>query len=82
MIGSKGGAPTHPDWYHNVVAHSAVSVEAATPSGVERFKARARVAEGKERQRLFDAQAKVMPGFAEYQRKTQRQIPVVVLEKV
>ena len=82
VIASKGGAPTHPDWYHNVVAHPAVTVEAATPSGVERFEARARVAEGEERQRLFDAQASVMPGFADYQRKTQRQIPVVVLEKV
>jgi deazaflavin-dependent oxidoreductase (nitroreductase family) len=82
VIASKGGAPTHPDWYHNVVAHPAVTVEAATPSGVERFEARARVAEGEERQRLFDAQARVMPGFADYQRKTQRQIPVVVLEKV
>ncbi len=82
VIASKGGAPTSPDWYHNVVANPEVSVEVATPAGVERFNARARVAQGEERQRLYDAQAAVMPGFAEYQRKTARQIPVVVLERV
>jgi deazaflavin-dependent oxidoreductase (nitroreductase family) len=82
VIASKGGAPTHPDWYHNVVAHPDVTVEVATRSGTEQFAARARVAQGDERQRLFDAQAAIMPGFAEYQRKTARQIPVVVLERV
>jgi deazaflavin-dependent oxidoreductase (nitroreductase family) len=82
VIASKGGAPTHPDWYHNVVAHPEVSVEVATDSGIERFQARARVAEGDERRRLYDAQAALMPGFAEYQQKTSREIPVVVLEKV
>ncbi|MBV9170793.1 MAG: nitroreductase family deazaflavin-dependent oxidoreductase [Chloroflexi bacterium] len=77
IIASKGGAPSHPDWYRNVVAHPRVTVEV----GTERFSAQARVAEGEERNRLYDAQAKVMPGFAEYQQKTSRQIPVVVLHR-
>jgi deazaflavin-dependent oxidoreductase (nitroreductase family) len=80
VIASKGGSPTHPDWYHNVVAHPDVTVEVSTADGTERFAASARVAEGAERERLYAAQAAVMPGFAEYQRKTSRQIPVVVLE--
>jgi deazaflavin-dependent oxidoreductase (nitroreductase family) len=80
IIASKGGSPTHPDWYHNVVAHPEVRVEVATPSGVNQFAAHARIAEGEERQRLFDAQSAVMPNFAEYQKKTSREIPVVVLE--
>jgi deazaflavin-dependent oxidoreductase (nitroreductase family) len=80
IIASKGGAPTHPDWYHNVVAHPDVSVDVSTANGVKRFAAHARVAEGEERERLYAAQAAIMPGFADYQRKTSRQIPVVVLE--
>ncbi len=80
VIASKGGAPTHPDWYHNVVAHPDVTVEVSTTDGSKRFAAHARVAHGAERERLYAAQAAIMPGFAEYQRKTSRQIPVVVLE--
>ena len=80
VIASKGGAPSHPDWYRNLVAHPDVTVEVSTSDGSRRFAARARVARGAERDRLFAAQAAVMPGFAEYQRKTSRQIPVVVLE--
>jgi len=80
VIASKGGSPTHPDWYHNLVANPDVTVEVSTAGGSKRFAARARVAQGAERQRLFGAQAAVMPGFAEYQRKTSRQIPVIVLE--
>lgn len=80
VIASKGGSPTHPDWYHNVVAHPDVNVEVSTAEGVKRFAAHASVARGAERQRLYSAQAAIMPGFAEYQRKTSRQIPVVVLE--
>jgi deazaflavin-dependent oxidoreductase (nitroreductase family) len=78
IIASKGGNPRHPDWYHNVVANPEVTVEV----GGERFQARARVTEGAERQRLFDAQAAVMPNFAEYQEKTSRQIPVIVLQRM
>jgi len=80
VIASKGGSPTHPDWYHNILANPEVGVEVATPSGVEQFAARARIAQGEERQRLYDAQAAIMPNFAEYQKKTSREIPVVVLE--
>src|SRR5436190_8857939 len=77
VIASKGGAPSHPDWYHNLVANPDVTVEV----GTERFEAHARVAEDEERDRLYVAQAAIMPGFADYQRKTSRQIPVVVLER-
>jgi deazaflavin-dependent oxidoreductase (nitroreductase family) len=77
VIASKGGSPTHPDWYHNLAALPDVTVEVAD----ERFDARARIAQGEERDRLYAAQAALMPGFAEYQRKTTRQIPVVVLER-
>ena len=78
IIASKGGAPTNPAWYHNLVANPVVTVELPGQS----FQARARVAEGPERERLYDAQAALMPAFAEYQQKTTRQIPVVVLERL
>src|SRR6266545_6701395 len=71
VIASKGGSPTHPDWYRNLVANPQVTVEV----GTQRFEARARVAGGTERDRLYAAQAAIMPGFADYQRKTSRQIP-------
>ena len=78
IIASKGGAPTHPDWFHNLVANPEVTVEL----GAETFPARASVPEGEERQRLYDQQAAQMPNFAAYQRNTERQIPVVVLERL
>jgi len=78
VIASKGGAPSHPDWYRNVTANPEVTVE--LPG--ERFRAKARVAEGNERDRLFRAQAELMPNFDEYATKTDRVIPVVVLERV
>ena len=78
VIASEGAAPTHPDWYHNLVANPEVTVEV----GAERFQARARTAQGEERERLFNAQAALMPFFAEYQQRTSRQIPVVVLERI
>ena len=77
IIASKGGAPTNPDWYHNIVANPEVTVEI----GTETFPARARVA-GDDRDRLFDQQAALMPNFAEYQQNTTRRIPVVVLERI
>ena len=78
VLASKGGGPSNPDWYHNVIANPEVTVEV----GQQRFKARARVAEGDERERLFNAQAAEMPNFAEYQQKTSRQIPVIILEPI
>ncbi len=77
IIASKGGAPTNPDWYHNVLANPVVTLEV----GTEQFQAKATVAEGAERERLFDKVVAVMPGFGEYQRNTSRQIPVIVLER-
>ena len=78
IIASKGGAPTNPDWYHNIVANPEVTAEV----GTEKFQARATVAEEPEHTRLYDAQAALMPNFAEYQQKTTRKIPVVVLERL
>jgi deazaflavin-dependent oxidoreductase (nitroreductase family) len=78
VIASKGGAPTNPQWYHNVVANPDVNVEV----GTETFEAKAVVTEGEERQRLFDNQAALMPGFADYQRYTTRILPVIALERV
>jgi deazaflavin-dependent oxidoreductase (nitroreductase family) len=77
VIASKGGAPTHPDWFHNLRANPEVTVEV----GTETFPARATIPEGAERQGLFDQMAAKMPNFAEYQRNTTRKIPVVVLER-
>jgi deazaflavin-dependent oxidoreductase (nitroreductase family) len=77
VIASKGGAPTNPHWYHNVVANPEVTVEVDS----DKFQAKAIVAEGEERQRLFDNQATQMPGFSDYQRKTTRILPVIALER-
>jgi deazaflavin-dependent oxidoreductase (nitroreductase family) len=76
VIASKGGAPTHPGWFHNLVANPDVKLEVLG----ETIPARARVAEGDEHDRLYDAQARLMPAFADYQRRTSRKIPVIVLE--
>ncbi len=78
ILGSKGGAPTHPAWYHNLLANPIVTVEADG----ETFKARARVTEGAERERLWAQHVAINPNFAEYQQRTARVIPVVVLERV
>jgi deazaflavin-dependent oxidoreductase (nitroreductase family) len=77
VIASKGGAPVHPGWFHNLVANPGVTLEVLG----ERFEARARVTEGEERERLFRSQADMMPGFDEYQRRTTRRIPVVVFDR-
>jgi deazaflavin-dependent oxidoreductase (nitroreductase family) len=78
IIASKGGAPTHPDWFHNIRANPEVTVEL----GTESFPARAAIQGGAERQRLFEQMAAQMPGFADYQKNTTRQLPVIVLERV
>jgi deazaflavin-dependent oxidoreductase (nitroreductase family) len=79
VFASAGGSPTHPDWYHNVVANPDVTVEI----GTETFPARARVTQGEERERIFDQQKRDWTGFADYEEKLKgiRVIPVVVLEK-
>jgi deazaflavin-dependent oxidoreductase (nitroreductase family) len=78
VFASKAGAPTNPDWYHNVVAHPEVEVE----YGDEKFSAVAHVVTGPERDRLYEAQVAAMPGFGEYQERAGgRVIPVVELRR-
>jgi deazaflavin-dependent oxidoreductase (nitroreductase family) len=77
VIASNAGAPTSPAWFHNLVANPRVTVEV----GAEGFEAKASVAQGAERERLYAQQAAQIPVFAEYQRRTTRQIPVVVLQR-
>ena len=78
LIASFAGSAHDPAWFVNLVANPTVTVEI----GTERFQARAVVTSGEERQRLFDQQAAKMPVFNDYQKKTQRQIPVVVLNRI
>lgn len=75
VIASKGGASTNPDWYYNVLATPKVTVEV----GTETFRVHARVAEKRERTRLYDKMVEMMPGFEDYRRKATRKIPVIVL---
>jgi proline iminopeptidase len=77
IVASKGGAPEHPGWYRNLVKNPAVHVQIKG----EKFPARARDAEGEERERLWTMMNGIWPHYAEYQTKTDRQIPVVVLER-
>lgn len=77
VVASMGGAPTHPSWYHNLVANPRVKVEADG----ETFEAESQVVHGDEHDRLYAAHAEIMPAFNEYQRKTTRKIPVVVLKR-
>ena len=78
VFASKGGAPTNPAWFHNLVAHPRASVEV----GTETVPVVARVADRDERAPIWEKQKKEFPGFAEYEAKTSRQIPVVILEPV
>ncbi len=77
IIASMGGAPKNPAWYHNIKANPEVTLEV----GTEKFKAKASVVEGAERERLYAQQAEMMPAFNEYKEKTTRVIPVVVLTR-
>jgi deazaflavin-dependent oxidoreductase (nitroreductase family) len=78
VFASKAGAPTNPDWYHNLVANPRATVEV----GTETFEVEAEVADNEERDRLYAIQAERFPGFQEYQEKTTRRIPVVLLKRV
>lgn len=78
IIASKGGAPTNPDWYYNLVANPLVNIEV----GTETLQVRARVAEEPERTRLYNKMAEMMPAFNDYKNKTSRKIPVFVLTPV
>lgn len=76
IVASKGGADEPPAWYLNLVANPEVEIQVED----QRFVARARDAEGDERERLWAEMARIWPQYDDYQRKTERQIPVVVLE--
>jgi deazaflavin-dependent oxidoreductase (nitroreductase family) len=77
IIASKAGADTNPDWYYNVLANPEVKVEL----GTEKFWARAEIAFDPERTNLYRKMASLYPGFAEYERKTKRVIPVITLSR-
>jgi deazaflavin-dependent oxidoreductase (nitroreductase family) len=77
VFASKGGSPTNPDWYHNVLTNPDVTVEI----GTETYRARARIAAGDERERIWTAQKAALPQFAGYEQKSGREIPVVILDK-
>jgi proline iminopeptidase len=77
IVASQGGAPEHPGWYKNLRKNPEVGVQIKG----ERFPARARDAEGEERERLWRLMNGVWPHYEEYQQKTDRRIPVVVLER-
>ncbi|HEY7527096.1 MAG TPA: nitroreductase/quinone reductase family protein [Candidatus Limnocylindria bacterium] len=78
IAASKSGAPTNPQWYHNLLAHPVVTVETEG----ERFQARATVTGGEERNRLWEQHAEQRPEFREYPKKTDRVIPVITLERL
>ena len=78
VFATKAGTPTNPDWYHNIVAFPQASIEV----GESTVNVVARVAEGDTRERLWSRQKELYPGFAEYEAKTAREIPVMVLEPV
>ena len=77
IIASKGGAPSHPDWYHNIAANPVVKVE----YGTESFEAQAAVASEPERTRLYEIMETKMASFTEYKEKAGRVIPVVTLSR-
>ena len=77
VFASKGGAPTSPDWYHNLVADPRATVEV----GADQFEAEAKVVTGPERDDLYARQVAVRPVFAEYEQRTTRKIPVVALQR-
>ena len=78
IVASKGGAPEHPGWYRNLVADPNVEVQV----GTKKIHARARTATGEERARRWRSRSEFWPPYADYQRKTEREIPVVVLDPV
>lgn len=77
VIASKGGAPTNPDWYYNIVADPELTIEV----GTEKFKVHATVSDEPERTRLYNKMVEMMPGFDDYRKKTTRKIPVIVLTR-
>jgi deazaflavin-dependent oxidoreductase (nitroreductase family) len=78
LVASRGGAPEHPAWYLNLEANPEVGVQVKADT----FRARARTTEGEERERLWKMMNEIWPHYDEYQTKTTRQIPVVVLDRI
>jgi deazaflavin-dependent oxidoreductase (nitroreductase family) len=78
VVASKGGAPTNPDWYDNLLAHPRVPVEV----GTETFEVDASEVTGEERDLLWKRIVEMMPGFGEYQKRVERVIPLVALTRV
>ena len=78
LVASKGGAPEHPTWYHNMVAHPTVELQ----DGPDRHDYTVRVTEGEERETWWERAVAVWPDYEDYQAKTDRQIPVFVAEPV
>jgi deazaflavin-dependent oxidoreductase (nitroreductase family) len=78
LVASQGGRPKHPDWYLNLAAHPEVGVQVKGDT----FRARARTADGEERERLWRAMNEIWKHYDSYQEKTTREIPVVVLERI
>jgi deazaflavin-dependent oxidoreductase (nitroreductase family) len=78
IIASKGGAPTNPNWYYNILAQPLLTVEV----GTDQFQVQASVAEEPERTRLYNKMVEMMPSFDEYRHKTTRVIPVIILTPV
>ena len=77
VVASRGGAPNHPYWYTNLLAEPEVQVQV----GPEKFNARARTATSAEKPKLWEMMAKIWPAYNEYQSRTDREIPVVILER-
>jgi deazaflavin-dependent oxidoreductase (nitroreductase family) len=77
VFASKGGADTNPDWYHNLLANPRAQIEV----GTDRFDVTARTATDDEREPIWSAQKADYSGFAGYEQRTSRQIPVVILER-
>jgi deazaflavin-dependent oxidoreductase (nitroreductase family) len=78
IVASQGGRPQHPDWYLNLVENPEVGVQVKA----DKFRARTRAAEGEERERLWRAMNEIWTPYDSYQEKTERVIPVVVLERI
>ena len=82
IVASKGGAPTNPTWFNNLRKNPEVEVEAPTDHGTEKFKARAHVVEDRaERDRLFKEMTKIWPSYADYEKRTERLIPILLLQR-
>jgi len=78
VVASRGGAPDHPQWYKNLVAQPGVGVQVKA----DRFKARARTANAEEKPALWKQMAAIWPSYDDYQQRTDREIPVVILERI